>query len=200
MNRSTAVTIYLPHVLTKLKNTSHVGEDMVFRIQKLVPRKDGNPGQLIGPLMWGAAALGGPAALLLPRMLALGADEINRRRARIHKRSPRLARHAQRGAVFHGRRALAAPNDFSSTAFAGVDTGHISNTKANGATEARARKPLSVGSTAGTTSGWYTVRVTPFTQRFTRSRRKPHERPIASKGETPCVLGSLPRLPRPLPS
>jgi hypothetical protein len=29
----------------------YVGEDMAFRIQKFVPGKDGNPAQLIGPLM-----------------------------------------------------------------------------------------------------------------------------------------------------
>ena len=29
----------------------YVGEDMAFRIQKFVPRKDGNPVQIIGPLM-----------------------------------------------------------------------------------------------------------------------------------------------------
>jgi len=29
----------------------YVGEDMAFRIQKFVPRKHGNPVQIIGPLM-----------------------------------------------------------------------------------------------------------------------------------------------------
>jgi 6-bladed beta-propeller protein len=36
---------------TDSDGTLYVGEDMAFRIQKFVPRKDGNPVQIIGPLM-----------------------------------------------------------------------------------------------------------------------------------------------------
>lgn len=36
---------------TDNEGTLYVGEDMAFRIQKFVPRKDGNPVQIIGPLM-----------------------------------------------------------------------------------------------------------------------------------------------------
>jgi len=36
---------------TDSEGSLYIGEDMAFRIQKLVPRKDGNPAQLIGPLM-----------------------------------------------------------------------------------------------------------------------------------------------------
>jgi hypothetical protein len=36
---------------TDSEGSLYVGEDMAFRIQKFVPRKDGNPVQIIGPLM-----------------------------------------------------------------------------------------------------------------------------------------------------
>ena len=36
---------------TDSEGALYVGEDMAYRIQKFVPRKDGNPQQLIGPLM-----------------------------------------------------------------------------------------------------------------------------------------------------
>jgi len=36
---------------TDTEGNLYVGEDMAFRIQKFVPRKDGNPVQIIGPLM-----------------------------------------------------------------------------------------------------------------------------------------------------
>jgi hypothetical protein len=36
---------------TDTEGNLYVGEDMAFRIQKFVPRKDGNPAQIIGPLM-----------------------------------------------------------------------------------------------------------------------------------------------------
>ena len=36
---------------TDSEGSLYVGEDMAFRIQKFVPRKDGNPIQIIGPLM-----------------------------------------------------------------------------------------------------------------------------------------------------
>jgi hypothetical protein len=36
---------------TDNEGSLYIGEDMAFRIQKLVPRKDGNPAQLVGPLM-----------------------------------------------------------------------------------------------------------------------------------------------------
>ena len=36
---------------TDTEGSLYVGEDMAYRIQKFVPRKDGNPVQLIGPLM-----------------------------------------------------------------------------------------------------------------------------------------------------
>jgi hypothetical protein len=36
---------------TDSEGALYVGEDLAFRIQKFVPRKDGNPAQLIGPLM-----------------------------------------------------------------------------------------------------------------------------------------------------
>ena len=39
------------HFTTDSEGSLYVGEDMAYRIQKFVPRKDGNPVQLIGPLM-----------------------------------------------------------------------------------------------------------------------------------------------------
>ena len=36
---------------TDSEGSLYVGEDMAYRIQKFVPRKDGNPVQIIGPLM-----------------------------------------------------------------------------------------------------------------------------------------------------
>ena len=36
---------------TDNEGTLYVGEDLAYRIQKFVPRKDGNPVQVIGPLM-----------------------------------------------------------------------------------------------------------------------------------------------------
>jgi hypothetical protein len=36
---------------TDSEGSLYVGEDMAYRIQKFVPRKDGNPVQLIGALM-----------------------------------------------------------------------------------------------------------------------------------------------------
>lgn len=39
------------HFTTDSEGSLYVGEDLAYRIQKFVPRKDGNPTQLIGPLM-----------------------------------------------------------------------------------------------------------------------------------------------------